>query len=225
MVVHFAILSVNASSTRKTVTLVVSLDCDLYCRADAIWHAECPENGEWSENHEIADRAVFGRLADCGGIPETDGKVRILAGKTIGLTTGQAAHYCLVSPDTIVKWIKVENLPAQRTVGGQFRIFVDDLREFMIRNEMSTKQLDAEVHGRPYCWEHHHGKRRAAGTPGLPCGECPVYRAKAMNCFELRAINADFSADYSWPDRKCADCEYHRMWAGSSGAETSQGPS
>jgi excisionase family DNA binding protein len=63
-------------------------------------------------------------------------KVPDVIGKTIGLTTGQAARYCLVSPDTIVKWIKAENLPAQRTIGGQFRIFVNDLRQFMAqRNE------------------------------------------------------------------------------------------
>ena len=186
------------------------------CRAEAIWHAECPENGESSVKHEFADLAVFGRSAGDGKDPATGGRVRTLAGKTIGLTTGQAARYCLVSPDTIVKWIRAKNLPAQRTVGGQFRIFVDGLREFMIRNEMSTERLDTELDCRPYCWEYHHGTRRAADTPGSPCSVCPVYRAKALNCFELRAINAD----RSWSDRNCADCAYYRTWADSSAAET-----
>ncbi|MFH1418160.1 MAG: helix-turn-helix domain-containing protein [Planctomycetota bacterium] len=184
-----------------------------------MWHAECTENGESNVKHEFADWTVFGRPAGYGENPAKGGRVRTLAGKTIGLTTGQAARYCLVSPDTIVKWIRAENLPAQRTVGGQFRIFVDGLREFMIRNQMSTERLDAEIDCRPYCWEYHHGTRRAASTPGLPCGECPVYRAKALNCFELRAIDADCS----WPDRNCADCAYYRTWADSSGAETQHG--
>ncbi len=167
------------------------------------------------------DLADLDRMAGDGKTPESSRRIRTLAGKTIALTTGQASRYCLVSPDTIVKWIKVENLSAQRTVGGQFRIFVDDLREFMIRNEMSTERLDAEVHCRPYCWEFHHGTGRAAIMPGSPCGKCPVYRAKALNCFALRAINGDDS----WPDRKCADCGYHGTWAGSSSTETPHGKS
>jgi len=139
-----------------------------------------------------------------------------LAGKTIGLTTSQAARYCLVSPDTIVKWIKANNLPAQRTIGGQFRIFVDGLRQFMVRNEMSTELLDAELDCRSYCWEFHRGRRRGASTSGAPCSECPAYRTKALNCFELRAINVD----RSWAHRHCEDCEYYRRWANPSSAET-----
>ncbi len=132
-----------------------------------------------------------------------------MTGKTIGLTTGQAARCCLVSPDTIVKWIKTENLPAQRTIGGQYRIFVDDLRAFMVRNEMSTALLDAEFDSRPYCWEYHHAARGEGDVPGAPCNECPVYRAKALNCFELRAI----SAKENWARPDCQGCGYFRRWA------------
>jgi excisionase family DNA binding protein len=132
-----------------------------------------------------------------------------LAGKTIGLTTGQAARYCLVSPDTIVKWIKAKRLPAQRTVGGQFRIFVDGLRQFMVENEMSTELLDAECDCRPYCWEYHRWVRGAAGTSGSACSRCPVYRTKALNCFELRAISVGCGCE----DRKCEDCAYFKAWA------------
>jgi len=144
-----------------------------------------------------------------------------LTGKTIGLTTSQAARYCLVSPDTIVKWIKEKNLPAQRTIGGQFRIFVDDLRQFMVRNEMSTELLDAEVDFRPYCWEHHRGSHSKASTSGAPCSECLVYRTKALNCFELRATNVD----RDWAHRNCKDCGYFRRWANPSNAETPDGDS
>lgn len=138
-------------------------------------------------------------------------------GKTIGLTTGQAARYCLVSPDTIAKWIKTENLPAQRTIGGQFRIFVDDLRQFMVRNEMSTELLDEELDCRPYCWEYHRAARKEATSPRAPCSACPVYRTKALNCFELRAI----SRDREWAHPNCEGCGYFRKWANPSSAETS----
>jgi excisionase family DNA binding protein len=115
----------------------------------------------------------------------------------------------LVSPDTIVKWIKEKNLPAQRTIGGQFRIFVDNLREFMVRNEMSTELLDAEVDSRPYCWEYHREARCGGSTTGFSCSECLVYRTKTLNCFELRAVNAD----RDWAHSSCKDCGYYRRWA------------
>ncbi len=129
-------------------------------------------------------------------------------GKTFGLTTGQAARYCLVSTDTMVNWIKAKELPAQRTVGGQFRILVADLRRFMVRSEMSTALLDTELDCRPYCWECRPGADRRATTPSAPCSECPVYRTKALNCFELRAI----SAERSWAHTQCQDCLYLQKW-------------
>jgi hypothetical protein len=86
---------------------------------------------------------------------------------------------------------------------------VEDLRQFMIRNEMSTNQLDKELDGRPYCWECHHSTHKEASVPGPPCGECPVYRTKALNCFELRAI----SAGEDWAGKNCDDCTYYQKWA------------
>lgn len=131
---------------------------------------------------------------------------RMVTGKAMGLTTGQAARYCLVSPDTIVKWIKAENLPAQRTIGGQFRIFIDDLRRFMVHNDMSTALLDGELNCRPYCWECHPGGHKEAGTPDAPCSECLVYRTKALNCYELRAV----SPGETWRRTDCRNCPYYR---------------
>lgn len=132
-----------------------------------------------------------------------------MSGKTIGLTTGQAARYCLVSPDTIVKWIKAENLSAQRTIGGQFRIFVDDLRQFMARNGMSTDLLDAELDVRPYCWQDHPGGTGETAEPEFPCVACPVFRAKALDCFELRAIEVEGN----WACSDCESCDYYRRWS------------
>jgi len=102
-----------------------------------------------------------------------------MTAKAVGVTTGQAARYCLVSPDTIVNWIKAENLPAQRTIGGQFRILVDDLRQFMVHNNMNTALLDEELQYRPYCWEFRRGPRAQGSPPGSTCRACPVTRGGA----------------------------------------------
>ena len=158
---------------------------------------------------EAAELCVLGATADPGEIAASGERFPKVTHKTVGMTTGQAARYCLVSPDTMVKWIKAENLPAQRTIGGKFRILVDDLRRFMVRYEMSTARLDAEVDCRPYCWECAHGARRETSAPGAPCSECLVYRTKALNCFELRAI----SAERSWARADCRHCAYFLRWA------------
>jgi excisionase family DNA binding protein len=132
-----------------------------------------------------------------------------MTASAVGVTTGQAARYCLVSPDTIVNWIKAENLPAQRTIGGQFRILVEDLRQFMVRNDMSTALLDEELACRPYCWEFRRGARTQSGAPRETCRDCPVFKAKALNCFELRAI----TNGRRWAHTDCHDCEYFWKWA------------
>ncbi len=132
-----------------------------------------------------------------------------MTAKTLALTTGQAARYCLVSPDTMVNWIKANNLPAQRTIGGKYRILVGDLRQFMVSNAMSTELLDAELDSRSYCWESCAGATDKAATPNEACCECAAYRTKALNCFELRTINAEGS----WVHTDCESCAYFRKWA------------
>lgn len=138
-----------------------------------------------------------------------------VTGKTVGLTTGQAARYCLVSTDTMANWIKAKELPAQRTVGGQFRILVADLRRFMVQRQMSTALLDGELNCRPYCWECRQGGGEDAGGPDAPCRECPVYRTKALNCFELRAM----ISERSWAHASCRNCAYFLSWADQQGDE------
>ena len=73
----------------------------------------------------------------------------------LAVTSGQAARYCFVTSDTILNWIKANCLPAQRTMGGQYRILVEDLRHFMSRHGMSAELLDSEMETRSYCWEVH----------------------------------------------------------------------
>ncbi len=133
-----------------------------------------------------------------------------MSNKTLGLTTGQAARYCLVSPDTIGKWIKDDRLRAQRTMGGQYRIFVDDLREFMIANGMSTERLDEELDHRPFCWEYRREHRQPGEASSDVCETCPVRRAKALDCFALRALGVEGP----WREADCQECDYYRKWCG-----------
>lgn len=132
-----------------------------------------------------------------------------MSGKPIGLTSGQAARYCLVSPDTIVKWIKDGRLRGQRTMGGQYRILVDDLRHFMTANGMSTSALDEELDHRPFCWQHFQGLADREALPDAPCSDCPAYRSRALDCFELRALGVDGP----WRKDDCETCDYHKKWA------------
>ena len=55
------------------------------------------------------------------------------------LTTGQAAKYCSVKPDTVLKWIKRGRLTAERTPGGHYRIRPKDLEPLIL----TPRQVDA----------------------------------------------------------------------------------
>ncbi len=119
-------------------------------------------------------------------------------------STGQVARYCYVTADTIVNWINSGKLQAQRTAGGQFRVRLDDLREFMNASGMRTDLLDAEHGVRPYCWEFH-----CQGTLADECRDCVVYRSGAWNCFTL----AELHPTARRRGGPCDECEYHARYA------------
>ena len=145
-------------------------------------------------------------------MPRQDGDQR-------ALTTGQAAKHCLVSSDTIAKWIAAGRLPAQRTMGGQYRIRLADLRGFMRSHGMRTDLLDEATGHRPTCWEFwavwicgRGDPMRATGdgTSGLvdgvcaTCANCPVYCGRAEVCHELRPLLPGGTQRA----QSCADCQY-----------------
>jgi excisionase family DNA binding protein len=140
-------------------------------------------------------------------------------GDRLAITTGQAAKHCLVSSDTIANWIAAGRLAAQRTVGGQYRIRVADLRCFMRSHGMRTDLLDVETGHKPACWEFWavwvSGRRdlegAAAGDPGglvggvcATCADCPVYRGRAAVCHELRPLLPGGTQRA----QSCADCQF-----------------
>jgi len=102
------------------------------------------------------------------------------------LTSGQVAEYCFVSVGTIQNWVNAGQLQSQRTAGGQFRIRVDQVREFMLSNGMSVEALDGDFDLTPrvFCWEFFSNAPDHARE--AVCSECVVYKTRAKRCFELR---------------------------------------
>ncbi|NOZ86062.1 MAG: helix-turn-helix domain-containing protein [Deltaproteobacteria bacterium] len=128
----------------------------------------------------------------------------------LALSTGQAARYCFVTPETILNWIRTGRLCAQRTMGGQYRIRVRDLRSFLKDHGMSTDLLDKDSGIVPFCWEYFQGgsNRRTDPMAG-DCDTCPVKSAKARACHELRKI---LTSSSSLPPG-CRGCEYRTRYA------------
>ncbi len=125
------------------------------------------------------------------------------------LSTGQAARFCFVTPETILNWIRSNRLKAQRTAGGQYRVPLQDLRSFMIENGMDTALLDAERDVRPYCWEFHCKLTSRYGNPSLEvCQDCLVHRSGTSNCWELHGLLPVTRRRFD----ACPDCEYYQTW-------------
>jgi excisionase family DNA binding protein len=154
---------------------------------------------ETMESHERRESGKSGRT---GGSRSSLG--RTSQHRESALSTGQAARYCYVTSYTIVNWIQTRKLQAQKTAGGQYRIRVGDLREFMRANDMRTDLLEEEQGIRPYCWEFH----CRLGEETSACEDCPVRRSGAENCYELRrAIPLSESLF-----EECTSCEYYKIW-------------
>ena len=104
------------------------------------------------------------------------------------LTSGQAAEYCFVSVGTIQNWVNAGQLQSQRTAGGQFRILVDQLREFMLGNGMSVEMLDADFDLKPraFCWEFFSNAPDHARE--AVCSDCVVFKTRAKRCVKMPFI-------------------------------------
>ncbi len=124
----------------------------------------------------------------------------------MAVSCGEAARHCLVTADTISKWIAAGHLPAQRTRGGEYRIRVEDLRDFMVAHGMRMDLLDEELGLFPTCWEFWASLDRTARTPahGPNCDQCPVHRSRASVCHEVRPLLPGGTVRAP----SCSDCIY-----------------
>jgi excisionase family DNA binding protein len=135
---------------------------------------------------------------------------------TQALSTGQAARFCYVTSETILNWIRSNQLKAQRTAGGQYRILLTDLRGFMQDKGMSTALLDTEKGVRPYCWEFHCQITARYGSPTQEvCTDCLVHRSGTLNCWELHGLLPVTGRRFD----RCLDCDYYRSWGSSRGED------
>ena len=78
------------------------------------------------------------------------------------LSTGEAAAIFDVDPDTVLRWIKLGDIPAIRTPGGHYRIHKNVFLSKLIQSE-HEKQTDLS-----YCWEYHSD----AGKIAEECKKC-----------------------------------------------------
>jgi len=124
------------------------------------------------------------------------------------LTTGQAARCCLVSPDTVVNWIKAGRLTAQRTVGGQYRIMLEDLRAFMQSEGMIPSVHGDTSGGRPMCWDLH-GHKDPEQFGASPCEDCMVKHLGVRDCFKLMGLRPQSGRAQG----NCENCAYYQRWA------------
>jgi excisionase family DNA binding protein len=124
------------------------------------------------------------------------------------LTTGQAAKYCSVTPDTILKWIRSGFLPAQRTAGGHHRIDERDLEKVLkpSSKEMAGSVIDFTDRSFRYCWEFN-----GEGDLKDGCRECAVYQMRAQRCYELMRLVPDADHPKLHCSGGCQDCDYFQI--------------
>lgn len=125
------------------------------------------------------------------------------------LTTGQAAKLLSVTPDTVLKWIKGGQLPANQTAGGHYRIRPQDL------NRLRGHQV---LHGRrrgrtavvrssfEYCWEYN----SKDGVQLPECKDCIVFRTRAYRCYEVLKLAPGTGHAQIFCRETCEKCDYFR---------------
>ena len=59
--------------------------------------------------------------------------------RKVKLTSSNIAAYCQVSKSTVLEWIKSENLKAFRLPGGNYRIDLNDFRDFLEKWNIPVK--------------------------------------------------------------------------------------
>jgi excisionase family DNA binding protein len=127
------------------------------------------------------------------------------------LSTGKASKLLSVTPDTVLKWIKQEKLPAVRTAGGHYRVpqgAIDALLN--IPTDKPAHQASFPSDTLRYCWEFfsEDGKARRG------CQNCLVFRSHALKCFEMNHLPKDMGFNGGICASSCESCAYYRYHQG-----------
>ena len=125
------------------------------------------------------------------------------------VSTGKAAELCSVTPDTVLKWIKSGKIPANRTPGGHYRIRRETLLGIIESGDLQAQSDDI---GKlfQFCWEYYEKN----GGFAEKCGECIVYRSRALRCYEMIQLPEESGHARLHCRGACGDCEYFRVVKG-----------
>jgi excisionase family DNA binding protein len=121
------------------------------------------------------------------------------------LTTTQAAKLLSVSADTVLKWVKAGKVKSYRTLGGHFRIPIEELN-LPASADAASSERSSHPSSFLYCWENLAGD----GDIKSECKDCITYRSRASRCYELRDLPGEFGCLNLLCDTECSDCEYYR---------------
>ncbi|MFH1438654.1 MAG: helix-turn-helix domain-containing protein [Pseudomonadota bacterium] len=124
------------------------------------------------------------------------------------LTTTQAARMLSVSPDTVLKWVRAGKLRSHRTLGGHFRICVEDVHLQGDRDNAAPKQRKpADSPAFQYCWEYFPSE----GSAKPECRECIAFRSRARRCYELRDLPEGLGCMGLNCTPSCKQCDYFKL--------------
>ena len=127
------------------------------------------------------------------------------------LSTGKASKLLSVTPDTVLKWIKQEKLPAVRTAGGHYRVpqgAIDALLN--IPTDKPAHQASFPSDTLRYCWEFF----SEDGETRRGCRNCLVFRSHALKCFEMNHLPKDVGFNGGMCASSCESCAYYRYHQG-----------
>ena len=125
------------------------------------------------------------------------------------LSTGQAAKFCAVTPNAVLKWIHEGKLKARRTAGGHHRIDQKDLEGLIaLARPTDRRHPVPATRRRPfqYCWEHN-GEGRLLDD----CRGCVVYQMRAHRCYEVIKLAPKVGHKQAFCKGTCEKCDYYQI--------------
>lgn len=130
------------------------------------------------------------------------------------LTTGQAAKFCGVTPDAVLKWIRKGKLPASRTAGGHFRISRKNLDALGYgegdASDMALADAFDSASAPIHCWEYF----CRSTSPSETCKKCVVYRARIEKCYEVAELGDTIGHEGRFCHATCENCSFFRACNG-----------
>ena len=119
------------------------------------------------------------------------------------LTFKEAEGYLKIPRSTLYKLLQEGRVPA-RKVGRHWRFVKTELDEWL----KASASGRAPGIARQYCWQF---MKKHGNQDKHNCVRCIVYRAKALDCFQLKA---DITHQKVHCKEDCSDCEYYKKYFG-----------